>query len=407
MVRERPRAGARHTVWIAAGVLLALAVAFGAWAYVRTRPSAASVTRRTIVAVVPLSGQVVAPPGERADVMAVYQAPVARVYTSLGARVSRGEVLVELALANAQAAYEQARVQVRAAETASVNAEREYGTGIRAARQRLDATRAAERRARQPLSVTVTPAPAEGEPGVVPAPAAAPDLATANAERMAAESELAAATSSREAAVLPFRQQLEAARAAFQDARSGRKQAMVRAPISGTVLALNAQPGVVVGTDRKTPIVTIVDLDALQVQGEVTPEQAGVLKAKMPATVTLTGVAGVELHGKVASVTTAAGEGLLKKTRYVVLVSFENPKGAAKPGMKAGAAIRPGEAKDVLAVPSEAVKTDASGRPVVRALRSGQWQSVIVETGLSDGRYTEIRSGLQENETVQVRPDLM
>ena len=107
--RPQPRGDARVVLGTA---LLLLLIAFGFWAYANTRPETATVTRRDIVVFLPLDGQVVAPPADRADVMTPYRAPVARVYVSVGDRVKRGDVLVELALANVQTAYDQAREAV-------------------------------------------------------------------------------------------------------------------------------------------------------------------------------------------------------------------------------------------------------------------------------------------------------
>ena len=84
----------------------------GIWAYASTRPWTPAVARRDILASLPLRGKVVAPPVARADVMAPYRAPVARVYASVGDRVRRGDVLVELSHPTAQAAYEQARAEL-------------------------------------------------------------------------------------------------------------------------------------------------------------------------------------------------------------------------------------------------------------------------------------------------------
>jgi multidrug efflux pump subunit AcrA (membrane-fusion protein) len=44
---------------------------------------------------------------------------------------------------------------------------------------------------------------------------------------------------------------------------------------------------------------------------------------------------------------------------------------------------------------------------VVEVLRGGRWQQMVVEVGLSDGRYTAIRSGLKAGDTVKVTPDLL
>jgi HlyD family secretion protein len=416
VAREQPRAHNRNTALVVGGIILLALIAVGAWAFFRTRPEPAAVTRRDIVALVPLNGEVVAPPSERADVMAPYQAPVAKVYTSIGQNVRRGETLVELSLPNAQEAYQQARANVEAAEAALASAREQADDAVEATKQRLDAARSTEKTARQAAAapVTVPPAATEGtDPAAapsVPAPSVtvqtpSPDLQRATQERIAAEQALQDAKAQLEAALTPFKQQLEYAREAFQDAQSGRKQALVRAPISGTVLALNAQTGQEVGRDRKTPLVTIVDLDALEVQGVIKPEQAAFVKKDMPAVITVGDIPNEQFEGEVEAVTTRPGR--LGGQQYIAIVDLKNKHGLVKPGHKASVGIRAGEVKSALAVPNDAVQEDGSGRPSVNVLRNGSWQPVVVELGLSDGRYTEIKNGLREGETVQVKPDLL
>lgn len=394
---NRQRAG-----WIA-GTLLIILLAIGAWAYVRTRPQTAVVSRRDIVASLPLRGEVIAPPGEHAEVPAPYRAPVARVLVTVGANVRRGEVLVELSHPTAQSAYDQAQRALQAAETAYANAKRTYGTEVAQAKQALEAARRAERAARAALQVQVTPL-AEG--AAVTVRETTPDLETAMQARFNAELALTQAQARLEAALLPYRQQLEAARTAFAEAQAGRKQALIRAPISGTVLALNAQPGTEVGKDAKAPVATIVDLEALQVLARMKPEEAALVKPGLPVTLTLEGLASERFRGRVRSLTTAPPKPL-QRSRYVAVVELENPRGLAKPGMEAHLSVETGEAKDVLAVPSDAIRRDRTGRPVVKVLRHGQWQSVVVETGLTDGHYTEVMGGVRAGDTVQVRPDLV
>jgi hypothetical protein len=53
------------------------------------------------------------------------------------------------------------------------------------------------------------------------------------------------------------------------------------------------------------------------------------------------------------------------------------------------------------------VELDRSARSIVKVLRDGQWVPVVVETGLSDGRFTAIKGDIKEGETVQVTPKLL
>jgi len=257
----------------------------------------------------------------------------------------------------------------------------------------------------------VTSAEGSSPDSTIPAAPATPatpsaDLEQATQARIAAEQAVAQAKAQRDAALIPFQQQLDAAREAFRQAQAGEKMTQVRAPISGTVLALNARPGQVVKTDGKTPLATIVDLDELEVQSPLPAEYASTLKPRMDGTLLVAEVPNEQFGARVHSIVTAPGKPG-KQPGFLAILHVKNKDGLVKPGMKARAAIKVGETRNVLAVPVDAVKADKTGRPVVKVLRSGNWVDTVVETGISDGQYTEIKSGLQEGDTVQVKQDLV
>jgi multidrug efflux pump subunit AcrA (membrane-fusion protein) len=381
------------TVWIAVGVVLVVLLLLGAWFLFGSRPEAARVVRRDIVAREGMNGEVIAPPGTRVDVTAPFAGPVAQVHTSVGGTVEQGAVLVEMSYPSAQVAYDQSRRAVQAAETAHANAAAEWDAAISAARSRLQAARTAEQQAREPVDVEVSP---DNDLSVtITEPAG--DAVGAAQERAYAEQEIARLQAQKEAALLPFTQQLETARENFRQAQSGRQLAMLRAPISGTVLALNARPGAEI-PDEETPVVTIVNLNALELHAEISREQAALVEEGMPVELIVDEYPNEPYEGEVRAITTEPRTVL--GTRYVVLVSVKNRNGEIKPGMKARATVKIDEVKDVLAVPAAAVTTNGNGLPVVRTQRQGEWQEVVVEPGLTDGEYTEIRSGLEEGETV-------
>ncbi len=410
IAREQPRARTTSRGPLLAALVLGLLLlgGLGYWAWSRTRPVPAMVVRRDLIAGVPVTGDVVAPPDQRADIMAPYRAPVVKVYTTIGANVDRGDTLVEVNLANVQSYYEQARANVRAAETAYANAQREYAASISAAQREVSAARSALRSVPATTSgtssVTTTP---EGATVTTTTPPLSTGPDPAAAERLSmAEAALQQATSTRDVALTPYRQQLESAREAFQAAQGGRKAALIRSPIAGTVLALTAQPGTEIGVDRKVAVATVVDLDELQLQGELKPRFAGQVKAGMPVEMTFTEVPGEKFEGKVHSLITTPAKPL-GKPGYAVLLHIENRKGLVKPGMKGTASVKLGEVKDALAVPEDAVQEDSEGRPFINVMRNGNWERVSPELGLSDGQFVEVKSGLKEGDTVQVKPDLL
>src|SRR5205807_8116199 len=99
--------------------------------------------------------------------------------------------------------------------------------------------------------------------------------------------------------------------------------------------------------------------------------------------------------------------GLIKEHDVGAVIEFENKGDQVQPGMKPAVAFRDQEVKNALAVPNEAVDKDSSGRPTVKVLRGGKWQAVAVQTGVTDGQYTQIKSGLQKGEIVQVTPSVV
>jgi len=214
--------------------------------------------------------------------------------------------------------------------------------------------------------------------------------------------ELAQAQAEFDAAMTPYRQQLEAAQVAFKEAQAGRNAAIVRAPISGQVLALNAQPGGEIGAKANSPVATIVDLSELQVQAELAPDQVALVKDGATAAITFDELSGQRFTGSVLHITTLPPT-RTRGERYLAIIRFENPNVVVKPNMRPHAAIKIGEARNALAVPNGALEKNSEGVTVVQVLRNGQWRQAVVETGLTDGQYTEVRSGVRDGEVVRVR----
>lgn len=122
------------------------------------------------------------------------------------------------------------------------------------------------------------------------------------------------------------------------------------------------------------------------------------VKIGQKATITLDGVPGKTFTGEVQSVDRV---GVISSgvTNYPVLIKLDVVSDEILPNMAATANILLDNKSDVLVVPSSAVQT-RDGHSTVRVLKSGQVQSIPVETGLSSDTQTEITSGLNEGDEV-------
>lgn len=115
-----------------------------------------------------------------------------------------------------------------------------------------------------------------------------------------------------------------------------------------------------------------------------------------------------EFTGTVASVDAQA----IIKTEdkyYRVNIIFDAGGAAIRPGMSADATILSSIRKGVLRVPELAVYTDDTGKYVkallpgiTKATSDASFQKTPVETGISDGNFVEIASGISEGQTVVV-----
>lgn len=363
-----------------------------------TKPSSeATAARRDITAYVPAEGSAFAPASARADVASPYAVPVEKVYVTVGKNVRRGEALLLFSAPPTMAYYDQARTALVQAQKSLTDARRQYAVGVRAAEKQLAASRSTERKARVGASAPTTPN-ADTDTSAT----GTPDITVSSANRQADEQSVIDAKARMAEGLVPYQQAVAAAQDQFSAAQAGSKSAQVKSPIAGTVLAVNASVGQTPNPGDKKPLFTIVDLDHLKVAAGIPEEQLRQLRPKNAARVTVKEVPNVEFPGSLDEIYSEKA-GFLRGQKYVAVVDFQNIKGQVKPGMDATVSIKIGEVHNVLAVPANSpYKVD--NQFAVKVRDGKEWRQRIVEIGLSDGKYTQIKSGLKEGDVVMTNP---
>jgi multidrug efflux pump subunit AcrA (membrane-fusion protein) len=144
--------------------------------------------------------------------------------------------------------------------------------------------------------------------------------------------------------------------------------------------------------------ITLVDATDLSVQAGFSEVDAANVAVGQPASVTFDAVPGYEAAGRVVSVDTTATT-VSNVVTYYATISLNSPDSRLKPGMTATANVMVGEADNVLAVPSSAVRTFGTTKTVT-VLRNGQQVTTPVTTGVVGDTETEITSGLQQGDQV-------
>lgn len=365
-------------------------------------PQTAEVTKRDIIEQIPLNANLIVPPPAQASVSEPFKSPVERVYKSVGEYVKRGEPIVELGIPSDEVYREQAAINLKQAQSEYASAKSVWNPRIEAAKQALAEAESAVKQAKKVAqsSHTTTTDPETGT--VVEASESSTssvDMQAAVEQRRQAEQALAQVRAEMQQELAPFDSRIAEARAAQRQARATDNAGLVKAPISGVVTTLNAQPGQEVDGNQSTPVATIVNLDALQIHASMPPNYASHVKEGMNVIATFDEVPGKEFKGRVKQLTTRNSN-----QEYIAIITFTNKGYDVKPGYHAHAGVTTGRSvKDQLAVPAEAVDYE-NKKWFVQVRKDDKWVKTAVTPGVSDGKFTSIESGIKENDTVLVTP---
>lgn len=231
--------------------------------------------------------------------------------------------------------------------------------------------------------------------------AAQRDLDAANADLDAAEDALDRAeeadsdTSDAEA-------QVTQAKLAVDEAEDGVAGTVLKAPMAGTVTAVNGTVGAAATSSQDSSgFVEIADLTKLEVSASVAEADATKLKTGQAATVIWNALPDATATAKVAAIDPNATTENNVVT-YGVLFSLTDLPDNVKAGQSVEVSVTVGQVENAVYVNSAAV-TSAGNRHTVTVLENGQQSTRTVEIGLEGDQATEITSGVTVGEQVVVR----
>jgi Cu(I)/Ag(I) efflux system membrane fusion protein len=172
------------------------------------------------------------------------------------------------------------------------------------------------------------------------------------------------------------------------------EQIAIRAPASGFVIEKDVVAGAAVEPGQR--LYRIAPLDPVWVEAEVYESDLPLVRPGATARVTLASLPGEERSGPVTWVSPAVAEA----TRTArVRVELANADGALKPDMFATVLLA-GAASERLMVPLSAVVHAGERSFVFLDLGGGRFRPAPVTVGLRDGEEIEVRSGLDDGQTI-------
>lgn len=182
---------------------------------------------------------------------------------------------------------------------------------------------------------------------------------------------------------------LRSAQAQLQQAEVSLREAQLIAPIKGIVSKRHALPGEKLAAEQA--IVTIVDLEKLELAGSVALHEVSKLTAGQAVRVQVEGTVET-VEGKIARIAPIAEAGTRSINVYVLI---ENPQEKFRAGQYANAKVQVGDTTPRLTLPSSAL-VSLSGQDYVWTLENQRLVRRIVTVGRRDaatGRV-EILTGL-------------
>lgn len=173
------------------------------------------------------------------------------------------------------------------------------------------------------------------------------------------------------------------------------KNTTILAPFSGMVGRLLAHPGDWLNKGGK--IMEIVDITRAWVRVQPYEKQLPFLKKDTPAQVKVEAFPEKSFKGTVTRLLPVAEKG----GQFTAIVEVDNPGLLLRAGMGATVSLVSASSRQVLVVPTFAVKTRNEVRGVF-VVNSDQARFIPVEVGREEERQTEIKSGLNSGDLVIV-----
>lgn len=366
-----------HKAFVAAALIILMGLSVGA--YYRTHEvvaptiGAEAITRGSIVTLVAATATVEAV--TTVQVGSQVSGSIQSLYADFNSIVRKGQVLARLDPSLFESAIEQARANVIRAE-----ADRDR------LKVSLTDTTAKLSRARELAERQLIPAS---------------DLDTAEVNERLAEAQVRSADA-----------QVTQARAALSQTQVNLAKTVITSPIDGIVIARDVDVGQTVAASFQAPTLFVIaaDLRQMQLKANVDEADLGHVTSGQPVTFSVDAFPNETFAGTVEQVRLNP---VIEQNvvTYAAIISASNPELKLKPGMTANISIEVTRRNDVLRVPNAALRFKPSDdvlrafgvenvqRPKGTAVWTyvdGRLNAITLNTGATDGTFTEVTSGALE-----------
>jgi HlyD family secretion protein len=194
---------------------------------------------------------------------------------------------------------------------------------------------------------------------------------------------------------------VEQAKQSYAQAQLKLENAAIVAPFDGIIATVD----IIVGQSATaaTAAISIIDRDPLHLDLKLSENDIVQVQAGASAALSIDALPDWQQTGTITSISPAADTSSGIAT-YRARIDFTDSDARVFVGMTANASIVVEERNDILVVPNSALLPKGTGRVVQIKGADGQITEIDVTTGLSDGIFSEVLSGLEEGQEIIETP---
>ena len=234
------------------------------------------------------------------------------------------------------------------------------------------------------------------------------DTAQASVEQAQQTTALSQA-GSRQEDIDQARAQVTQSQGALETIQTQVDDAVIRAPFSGIVTTRYADPGDFVApatsaseTSSATSSSILSLASIYEVEADVAERDISKIKIGQPVTLKADAYADQTFTGKVAQIAAQATV-TTNVTSFKVKVSIlSDSKRLLRPGMNVDVKFQVGKLNNTLAIPTVAIVRQEGGEGVLVKTETGRPKFTPIQTGVTVGNQTEVKSGLTGNEQILI-----
>ena len=202
--------------------------------------------------------------------------------------------------------------------------------------------------------------------------------------------------------------QIEQAQAALTGAEAIAEDAVLRAPFSGQIAAVNGKAGEIAGlsaaaaaTGGSGALITLINFDRLELSADVDETEIGKVKTGQSVRIILDAYEDKVFEGKLTNISIISSKNATGGTIFTVTIVANPVKELFREGMGGDVDIIAQSKKNVITIPFDAVKLDGK-KANVFVIKNGIAKKRDIKLGLTSDIAYEVVDGLKEGEVVAV-----